>query len=196
MRNTLIERERTKYETIWAIDAYAEHSPGEMVLPIFRDMTGAESGTVLDAGCGSGKGAIALAAAGFDVTLCDLTPDGLVTAAKSLPFVAASLWDDLTLVAYLAAGGKVDYVYCCVVLEHIPTAFTMLVIARLLAVAKRGLFLSISTVPDVHGVLVGEPLHQTVHSFVQWRDDLSELGRVVQARDLLVSGCYLVEPVR
>ena len=70
------------------------------------------------------------------------------------------------------------------------------VIARLLEVSRTGLFLSISTVPDVHGVLVREPLHQTVQSFVQWRDQIAELGRVVEARDLLVSGCYLVEPVR
>jgi 2-polyprenyl-3-methyl-5-hydroxy-6-metoxy-1,4-benzoquinol methylase len=194
MHNTLIDRERSKYEAAWGLAAYATNSPGERSLPIFLDMAHATGGTVIDAGCGAGKGALALKAAGFDVTLCDLTPDGLLTEAMALPFVAACLWDDLTPVAYLANGGKVDYVYCCDVLEHIPTPFTMLVIARLLAVARKGVFLSISTVPDQFGAWVGEPLHQTVQSFTHWRDQVAAIGRLVEARDLLVAGCYYVEP--
>lgn len=185
-KNTVIARERAKYETAWALPKYGDNSPGAQFLPIFQDMSGASGGTVLDAGCGSGKGALALQAAGFNVTLCDLVPDGLVTEAMGLAFVPACLWHQLPVAPH-------DYVYCCDVLEHIPTPFTMLVISRLLAVARRGVFLSISTVPDQYGAWVGESLHQTVQPFVAWRDQLVALGHQVQGRDLLTVACFYLE---
>lgn len=197
----LVEQEREKYQAAWAIDGYAAHSPGERCLPIFLDMIGDLKGfvpSVLDAGCGSGKGALALKAQGFDVVMCDLTPDGLVEEAKALPFVSACLWDDLQrrLIrrSWERVDMKFDYVYCCDVLEHIPTPFTMLVISRLLEVARHGVFLSISTVPDHFGAFVGEALHQTVQPFVAWRDQIAALGTVVEARDLITSACFLVRP--
>jgi len=168
-------------------------------------MTKAQPGaTVLDAGCGAGKGAIALASAGFTVTLCDHTDAGLTPDALAVgPFIQTNLWDDLSPVAYLAGvargtepGAPFDYAYCCDVLEHIPTPFTMLVVSRLLAVASRGVFLSISLQADNCGALVGEPLHLTVQSFVQWRDQLATLGRLVEARDLMSTGVYYLEPTR
>lgn len=190
MRNPLLTTERAKYESIWALESYAAHSPGERALPVFLDMAKPSVGaSVLDAGCGSGKGAVALRAAGFNVTCCDLTAAGLSEPARDLPFVEACLWDDLT-----PHVGAVDYVYCCDVLEHIPTAMTMLVIARLLAVARCGVFLSISTVPDSYGAWVGESLHQTVQPFVWWRDNLRALGNLVEGRDMLAAGMFLVEP--
>ena len=189
--SSLVTREREKYESVWSIDSYHVNSPGAQVLPVFLDMSGATPGaTILDAGCGSAKGAVALTKAQMRVTMCDLTPDGVVAEATGLPFVSACLWDDLTPL------GTFDYVYCCDVLEHIPTPFTMLVIARLLAVAKRGVFLSISTVPDNYGPLVGATLHQTVQPFVWWRDQLAAMGHLKEARDMLISGCYYVEPRR
>lgn len=192
--SSLIARERAKYEDVWAVPGYAQHSPGERVLPVFLDMTGAQGGSVLDAGCGSGKGGLALAAAGFDVLLCDLTREGLVPEAARLPFAETLLWEDLRARCgdRFGFGETFDFVYCCDVLEHIPPTFTMLVVRRLLDVAKHGVFLSISTMPDHFGVWVGEPLHLSVQSFVQWRDQLHAIGRLREARDLLTSGCYWV----
>lgn len=187
---TIIDTERETYAQMWAVEAYSHHSPGEVFVPLFLDMTQTTMrGSVLDAGCGSGKGAIALQHAGFVVTCCDLTDAGLVPEARELPFHQTALWDDLT-----RQVGFRDWVYCCDVLEHIPTPFTMLVVSRLLEVARRGVFLSISLVPDQFGVWVGKSLHQTVQSFVQWRDQLACLGTVKEARDLLTTGVYLVEP--
>lgn len=186
----LIVRERTKYDDLWAsVSSYAERSPGEMLLPVFQSMR-RDSGpvSVLDAGCGSGKGALALTAAGHVVFCCDTTRAGLVPEAEGLPFAQVNLWDDLSSL------GRFEYAYCCDVLEHIPTPFTMLVAARLLAIANRGVFFSIATVPDNFGAWVGAPLHLSVQSFVEWRDQLNAIGRVVEARDLLITGCYLVEP--
>jgi hypothetical protein len=88
----------------------------------------------------------------------------------------------------------VDWVYCCDVLEHVPPQFTMLAIDQMLRVARLGVFLSIALVPDQFGVWVGEALHQTVQPFVWWRDSLREVGEVVDARDLLIHGVYVVRP--
>jgi len=186
----LLERERETYRQMWAVDEYAQHSPGEHYLPIFLDMIGVtrceDDASVLDAGCGSGQGGVALSRLGFNVLLCDVTPDGLVSDAMALPYVDACLWHDLRV------WGPFDYVYCCDVLEHIPTAFTMLVVRRLLDVAAHGVFLSISFQPDVMGHWVGTPLHQTVMPFTWWRDALSAVGEVIEARDLLNAGVFFV----
>lgn len=192
---SILATERATYEDVWSsVDGYAEHAPGEHWLPVFLDMVGKpkHGTTALDAGTGSGKGALALKAAGFDVTLCDVTDAGLVEDAKALPFVEACLWREIPKA--LPMRYAYDYVYCTDVLEHIPPEFTMLVIDQLLQVAKRGVFLSISLVPDQFGVWVGKSLHQTVRPFVWWRDHLAELGEVIEARDCAMTGVYLVRP--
>jgi 2-polyprenyl-3-methyl-5-hydroxy-6-metoxy-1,4-benzoquinol methylase len=189
----LLAHERRTYDAMWAVPAYSEYAPGAGFLSIFRAMTGAKPGdTVLDAGCGSGKGALALRDAGFSVRACDLTDAGLVDEASDIPFSHACLWQDLRGQLPYLIGGKVDWVYCCDVLEHIPTPFAMLVISRLLDIGRRGVFLSISLQPDIFGAWVGTPLHQTVQSFPAWRDQLASLATVVEARDLLNAGVYLV----
>jgi 2-polyprenyl-3-methyl-5-hydroxy-6-metoxy-1,4-benzoquinol methylase len=183
----LATKERQLYSTVWqSVEQYGSYSPGESYLPQFLQMIGTSRGTILDAGCGSGKGALALQAAGFDVTLSDITRDGLVPEAEHLPFLQHVLWEDRT-------GLSFDYVYCCDVMEHIPMPFTMLVIRQLLSVARRGVFLSISLMPDSFGVLIGQSLHQSVQTFPQWRDQLDTIGRVIEARDLLHTGVYFVE---
>jgi hypothetical protein len=180
------------YEDVWSsVSMYGEHSPGEANVSVFLDMTKTTMRThVLDAGCGSGKGALALKAAGFDrVEMCDITDVGLVPEARGLYFSKCLLWE--------ATPGKVgfhDWVYCCDVMEHIPPALTMLVVDRLLAIAKRGVFFSISFQPDVMGFFVGKPLHETVMPFQWWRDQLALIGTLVEARDMLHYGCFLVKP--
>lgn len=195
---SIAEHEVATYEQAWAMPQYAEHSPGEVRLPIFLDMIRVPKSrrfslSVLDAGCGAGKGALALIDAGFTrVKLCDHTEAGLAEAVQHLPFYRLSLWDDLRPVVGSFLGGRVDYVYCCDVLEHIPPEFTMLVVQRLLDVSRYGLFVSISLVPDAFGAFVGKPLHQTVTNFEWWRDRFNELGRVLEGRDLLTTAVFLV----
>ena len=190
----LLTTEREKYADMWTVESYAQHSPGEKYVPVFMEMIGvdpfdhASTVSVLDAGCGSGKGAIALAENGFYVRLCDFTDEGLVPEARDFFFTQVCLWHDLRGL-FLD-----DYVYCCDVLEHIPVAFTMLVAARLLEVAMRAVFFSVSFQPDVMGYWIGKPLHETVMPFIWWRDQLNAVGRVVQGRDMLGSGVFLVEP--
>lgn len=185
--------ERETYREMWSAEGYGDFSPGAHFLPVFLQMAGSQlhpEHEFLDAGCGSGKGALALQAAGYNrVSLTDFTDDGLSDEARLAQFVfkPACLWSDL-------GSREFDWVYCCDVLEHIPPMFTMLVAARLLAVAQRGVFFSISLTPDRFGVMVGKPLHQTVESFVTWRDALAELGTVQECRDLVTAGVYLVTP--
>ncbi len=188
----LREHERETYEQIWAVDAYSKYSPGERYVPLFLDMSGADrTASVLDAGCGGGQGALALQSAGFtDVRCCDLTDAGLVPDARQFSFTTVCLWDDLLL----QCVRPVDWVYCADVLEHIPTPFTMLVVSQLLRIVNRGLFLSISMMPDDYGVWIGRTLHQTVQTFPQWSEQLAAVGHVREARDLLHTGLFLVEP--
>jgi len=185
--------ERDTYESMWgAVEGYSRESPGERYLPAFLQMVGSERGTVLDAGCGTGKAALALEQAGFSVTLCDLTADGIVADARHFRFERACLWQ-----ASLQFGiWRYDYGFCCDVLEHVPTQFTMLAVARLLEACKRGVFLSVSLVPDQYGMWVGKALHQTVQPYEWWLASLGELGEIVEARDLLDVGIYFVKPRR
>lgn len=190
MTTTAVEM-KALYTNVWSVDSYAAVSPGEKCVPVFLEMCGDHMRrSVLDAGCGSGKGALALQAAGFtSVSLCDITDAGLLPDARGFPFAEVCLWQPLQ-----RRVGFVDWVYCCDVMEHLPTAFTMLAVSRLLEVARRGVFLAITFVPDEFGVWVGEALHQTVQPFTWWRDQLQEVGNVVEARDMLITGVFLVKP--
>jgi hypothetical protein len=195
--NTLAIAERDLYETVWGFEQYATNAPGAWYAEMFLEMAGIEhphQHVVLDAGCGSGKGGMALLAKGFrDVRLCDLTSAGLVDDAKALPFHEACLWEPLAPQLGYLHGGAADYVYCCDVLEHIPTPFVMLVVARLLEVCVRGAFFSVALRADEYGAFVGRPLHQTVEGFVWWRDNLSALGVMRECRDLGANGVYMLE---
>jgi SAM-dependent methyltransferase len=212
--------EADTYAEMWGVTQYDEVSPGEKYLPIFTDMAACQLAklfppeeayrienltpsmfTVLDAGCGAGKGTLALQRDGYQVVGCDITDVGMRDSGRSFPFVQACLWEDLSQ----KVDAPFDWVYCCDVLEHIPIPFTMLTVRWLLDVARHGAFFSISLVPDVFGVWVGQPLHQSVptvtwkveahhNPFTWWRDALGEVGTVVEARDLMTTGLYLVAP--
>ena len=194
----LLDQETRTYAEAWGFEEYADHSPGAAHVGRFLEMAGLEPGvarerwrnlTILDAGAGSGKGALALQALGFGVELLDITPDGLVPEARGLAFHTGALWTP-----FAATAGCFDYVYCCDVLEHLDESMTMLAIARMLEAATRGLFLSISLVPDQFGILVGRPLHLTVRPFTWWRDRIRELGALDECRDLIDAGLFYVRP--
>lgn len=208
---SLLEQERALYQDVWTgfNEQYGSLSPGEHHVAMFLDAIHGDAmpryrTLVLDAGCGSGKGAIALKQAGFDVLMCDLTNAGLVEEAKGIRYHDACMWEPLAPQLGYLPGGGVDYVFCSDVLEHIPPQFTMLAVSRLLEVARKGVFLTISLREDIAGNWVGRSLHQTVPGvtvnadgripFTWWRDSLATLGEVVDARDLLGVGVYLVKP--
>jgi 2-polyprenyl-3-methyl-5-hydroxy-6-metoxy-1,4-benzoquinol methylase len=198
MHKTLIDREQSKYDEMWTLNAYHQHSPGEKLVDLFCELAQpGEQATILDAGCGAGKGAFALAKHGLLPCMVDISSaglentEGLVT---DIPFVQAPLWSDLRQVAYAYHGkDHFDYVYCCDVLEHVDPTFTMLVIHRLLEVAQKSVFLSISTVPDQFGVWIGQALHLTVLPHRTWRQNIGAIASIIECRDMLTSSVFLIE---
>jgi len=197
---TIQDTERDTYDTLWSsVSAYRRNSPGEQYARTFHAIVNDPGATVLDAGCGEGRGMLALAKLGYTVAGMDLTDTGLNAEAKALPFVQDTLWNDLRPAAYLLhctgkgfAADGVDYVYCCDVLEHLPTQYTMLAVDQLLRIAKKGVFLSIFFIQDGYGPWVGRPLHLTVQPFTWWRDALREICDVVDARDCHEFGIFYV----
>lgn len=170
-----------------------ENSPGKYFLRYFLDAIGDTRGTVLDAGCGGGRGSVALAEAGFDVVMtCDLF-DVRGPEALRFPFREACLWHDLR---HQLRIGQVDWAYSADVLEHLPTQFVGLAIDHLLRLATKGLWISVALGQDQVGVALGKALHQTVRPYRWWRETCAELGTVRDARDLHEWAVFLVEPTR
>lgn len=186
----LTHRETAVYEEALSLPHYGDYSPGEHYADLFATLA-RPLGRVIDAGCGTGKGMLALHARGFDVVGCDLTDAGLVpeVGVLGLPVhTGVALWRPLPV--------RGAYVYCTDVLEHIPPSLTMLVVARLLEAASVGVFLSISLVPDRMGVWVGQALHLSVRRYDEWLADLREIAHVLDARDLGTDATFYLEPRR
>lgn len=187
---SLTTQQTDLYRDLWdAFPAYADLSPGAELVPIFQQVA-APGSTVVDAGCGTGKGALALAAAGYDVKLItDLTDQGLVPEAKRFVFRESCLWKRLRPQWKL---GQVQWIYCTDVMEHLPTQCTLLAVDQMLAVADH-VFLAIAFMQDEAGMWMGQHYHLTVQPYTWWRDALKEVGRVTEARDLLARGIFVVE---
>ena len=83
------------------------------------------------------------------------------------------------------------YGYCCDVMEHIPTEFTMLVVRNLLDVC-RTVWFQIAFAHDAFGAFVGEPLHLTVQTYQWWHDRIGSVGQIIEARDLCGTGLFVV----
>lgn len=179
----MIQQETAKYEKVWAIPEYGNYSPGEEMARAFREIADPKpDSAILDIGCGSGKGALALGDE-FDRYLLDLTPDGLVPEAKGLPFLRKSIWEPW--------DDHWDYGYCADVMEHLPPEFTMLAVKNILDHCDKAFF-QICFMPDHFGQKIGEPLHLTVCPFEWWLAHFKEFGTVIEARDLLQNGLFYV----
>lgn len=176
----LVNPEQRKYQQLWGRPEYRTVSPGEQWGMTFLQQARVEKDAeVIDFGCGTGRGGMFLAAlGGMKVTLVDFTDNCLdpevaqacVTQPERMRFLKA----DLT--ATLSVNAK--YGYCCDVMEHIPTVDVPRVLLNILSSAQH-VFFAISTVDDVMGALIGEPLHLTVQPMAWWVDQLTKVGALV-----------------
>ena len=166
--------EQSKYEAVWAHDAYRRVAPGEHHVQRFIELARPQHHHVLcDFGCGTGRGAFALAA------LTDVSVLAVDFAANCLDAdVRAALSERFRFRQHdlnTPLGEKVDFGYCTDVLEHLPESSVDTVL-RNIFVAAHKVYLAISTVDDVMGALIGEPLHLTVRDPFWWHDRLTSLG--------------------
>jgi len=190
--------EKSKYESVWDIPNYRIHSPGEKSLDAFRGIVNPESGsTIVDFGNGCGRASLKLAELGYKVKMIDLTEKSMdedvrlavVNELHDMEFMEGSIWD-ITIPQDALSG---NYGYCCDVMEHIPPKYVMQTLSNIMMRVEEGCFFFICLVPDSFGKVIGQPLHLTVRTFGWWKEHLSELGEVVEARDLLQNGLFYVK---
>lgn len=186
----LVERERDKYSELWSsVYEYRKYSPGmENVSRFMEIMKPEPHSTLIDIGCGTGEAGLEFQHKGLDVKWIDITDAGLRPDIPRSRFIRAPLWEDWTRDWKYGY----DYGYCCDVMEHIPTEYTMLVIDRIISSCRITWF-QIALVPDQFGVTIGQPLHLTVQPFTWWLDHIRDAGIVIDARDLCGQALFVVK---
>ena len=167
--------EKDLYKMMWDKPEYRQVAPGENIAHEFLKQAKPKQGaTVLDLGCGTGRGGLNLAFfGGLDVTMVDFADNCLdedivpmlETQKHALRFVEADLSQPLPVQA--------AYGFCTDVMEHIRPHHVDQVIENCLTACQH-VFFQISTVDDKAGVLVGHKLHLSVHSHEWWLKKLKD----------------------
>lgn len=161
--------EKEKYQRMWDEPDYRDFAPGEHAAGTFLAMIN-KNASVIDFGCGTGRGALQIANAGHQITLLDFAHNCRDDAAKGLPFHLA----DLTQPIHHSA----DVGYCTDVMEHIPTNDVALVVGNIMGAVPE-CFFQISTRPDRFGAAIGQALHLTVQPHGWWRTLFESHGYAV-----------------
>ncbi len=184
----IIDIERAKYTEIWTdVLDYRKYSPGMENVQRFIDIIKPErNSSLLDIGCGTGEAGLEFVDRGLTVSWLDITDAGLSKEISRPHFIESALWMNWE------RGYSFDFGFCCDVMEHIPTEFTMLVINRIVSVCSTTWF-QISLQPDQFGEVIGQPLHLTVRPFGWWLERLRMAGNVIDARDLCGQALYIVD---
>lgn len=187
--NTIVDTERAKYFELWRdVPDYREYSTGMENVSRFMDIIKPEKGsTLIDIGCGEGKAGLEFQSKGLYVKWVDITSAGLHPDIPSSRFIYSSIWSNWAHDKY-----GYDYGFCCDVMEHIPTEYTMLVIDRIISSCRTSWF-QIAFVPDQFGASIGQTLHLTVQPFNWWLDRLRGAGSVIDARDLCGQALFVVK---
>lgn len=171
-------REKKKYEDIWANDKYRKHAPGEGFTRQAFNALGMKTGdSLIDFGCGSGRGAMKFKEMGLNVTGIDFASNCL-DKDVGISFVESCLWN--------LPDVKADWGYCTDVMEHIPTE-KVLDVLKGISERCNGAFFNIATRDDVLGNLIGRRLHMTIMEAEGWKDLLSkywdEVSMIENAED-------------
>jgi len=171
MYNTPYEdmTEQQKYQYMWQVDAYRDGSPGERVADFFVNRFKPD-GMVIDYGCGTGRGGLAISRHGINVLLMDFADNCRDEEAQCLPFIQ---WD---LTKPIPQNSK--YGFCTDVMEHIPTKDVPVVIKNIMR-ASEEVFFQISTIDDSFGVILNTHLHLTVKEHAWWKELFTSLGYTI-----------------
>jgi hypothetical protein len=173
--------ERLKYQAVWGDKQYREVSPGTRHLASAIEwLRPAPGSTFTDWGCGTGRAADGLFAAGFDVRLVDIAGNAYIGA---LPFVEACLWD------LPESLGATDYGFCADVMEHIPPDHVDTVLEGIARRTRVACYFQIALFHDNHFTRNGQ-LHLSVFPPEWWIETLSVYfgtleTRMVKRRHLL-----------
>lgn len=164
--------EREIYEQVWGHELYRKVAPGETIAQIFlENIKPALGASVIDFGCGSGRGAQMLFDAGLDVTGLDFAGN-CRDSGCTFKFIEHDLTKEIPV--------KAEYGFCTDVMEHIPPDKVGVVLKNIKGACNKALF-HISTEPDRLGDrLVGHPLHLTVEKMPWWRNELRNAGFLVK----------------
>lgn len=175
----LLNPERTKYERLWQRPEYRKAAPGESYVQLFLQQARPKPGaSLIDFGCGTGRGAILLSIlGGFKVTLLDFADNCLdddvlqmLISQPNLKFILTDLEKPLNCAS--------EYGYCTDVMEHISETKVDVVLDNILKAAQH-VFFSIATEADVCGGLIGANLHLTIKDYGWWLSKFKERDCVV-----------------
>ena len=173
--------EVAKYRKMWELDVYRKHCHGENWAVHFLAQAKPKADSeLIDFGCGTGRGGLALAMLGnMKVTLLDFTDNSLdpevaqacETQADRIKFQVADLTQPIEHSAV--------YGICCDVMEHVAPDDVQKTLINILSAAQH-VFFSICTAEEVHGEkYVGHQLHLTVQPSDWWAEQLRKAGATV-----------------
>lgn len=175
--------ERDKYRLMWGLETYRAFAPGEVEAERFLEIAKPD-GLVIDFGCGTGRGALAIAKAGHRIFLLDFAGNCRDQEALALPFMDCDLTQPIAI--------KGEYGFCTDVMEHIPPEDTHKALGNMFASTPR-VYFRIDTEADNCGALIGATLHMAVRSHDEWRDILSEFGAITHEEARAGHSIFYVE---
>ena len=166
-------REQQKYETMWTYDQYRKTAPGENHVVTAMNLFSGKS--VIDFGCGTGRGAQYLKNEGYDVTGIDFASN-CRDSHVDFKFIQACLWD----LPWISA----DWGLCTDVMEHIPPEKIYTVLHGIASRVTEGAYFNISTQDDRLGTLIGRKLHLSIAPAAVWKQELEKHFSSVQMIEL------------
>lgn len=176
--------EKDLYKMMWERPEYRAFAPGEKAVFDFLSQAKPRRGSsVIDLGCGTGRGSLNLAFfGGLDVTMVDFAPNCLdadiVPMLETQKHVMRFLEHDLSQPLPVKAA----YGFCTDVMEHIRPHHVDRVLDNCLDACQH-VFFQIDTQEDEMGKLLGHRLHLSVHSYEWWLKKFNDRNCIIHWSD-------------
>lgn len=166
--------EQQKYERLWGTSIYREYAPAEHAAKQFNKLFPVK-GTVIDFGCGTGRGAMELRNHGHQVVAVDFANNCLDwNIREHIELHQADLTQPMLL--------RGDYGFCVDVMEHITPDQVDNVIRNIMECVPV-CFFQISLVDDDLGSVIKQKLHLSVHSRYWWSECFKRLRLHIQRNE-------------